>query len=167
MHTKIQFQFERRQIERGEFRVLPAVFKADEMTKQGLAQYCGAVEIQIRGYDEFQLSTACIPEVRIFLRSLAQCWNPRSAAFFCDLHSAFFRLYMLSQLDHLLVVEHDGTADCHLFYWREELEMFRHEAKFGITELGLRASLAEEDIRERQREVSELLSGAFMHPFPS
>ena len=82
MHTKIQFQFERRQIERGEFHVLPAVFNADEMTKQGLAQYCGAVEIQIRGYDEFQLSTACIPEVRIFLRSLAQCWDPRSAAFF-------------------------------------------------------------------------------------
>ena len=155
--NEIHFQFERRQIEQGEYQILLDVFDADEMTPHGLSQSCGTVKIRIAGYEHER--PARVPELRIFLRALGKSWRPGTAAFFCDLRSAFFTLYITSQLNNVIVVE-NPTRFC-VWCRPNELEPIFLEAHSGIAELGERAGLTKKVIRRRQKQFIQELSTVF------
>jgi hypothetical protein len=153
MKTKVNFQFERRHIERGEFQILLDAFDAERMTPEGLAQYCGTVKIQVSGYDNRDERPFRVPELRTFLQALGKRWRPGAAAFFCDVHSAFFNVYLTSQLTVATVVERDLPNDYFVQCRAAELGPVLDEACQGIAEYGARAGMTQSAVERRQQQL--------------
>ena len=122
---------------------------------------CGTLDIKISGYIDCQLNPIVVQEVRSFMRALGRRWRPGSAAFFCDLASAFFFIYACGQLENLVVIDRAASADYVVLPKQDEVENFFREAAVGIYELGQQAGLSTKAIDRRHRQLGGLLSSSF------
>ena len=164
MKQFIHFQFEARQVASLKMEALLGAFDTKTMSDPGLRHYCGSVVIQFHHPDTAP-HPVLNPELRKFMRVLAQRWGPHSAPFFCDVEGPFLRLYFAAQLDHLLVAAY-GEDDAVLVRHRpDELETLLRIALEGILQLGRRAGLTTDQIQGGQEKISELFSTAFTYPF--
>lgn len=155
MKTKAKFIFERRHIEECEFQILLDAFNPDEMSPENLKLFCGSVKVTVGGYAECPERPFRVRELRIFLRELGKVWRPGAAAFFCDVNSAFFSLYLVNQLDNVIIVERDRTNDYFVRCRAAELEPIFAEACRGIAELGHRAGQSKKVIERRQKHFAQ------------
>ena len=163
MKQFIHFQFEARQVASLKMEALLGAFDTKTMSDPGLRHYCGSVVIQFHNPDTAP-HPVLNPELRKFMRVLAQRWGPHSAPFFSDTGGPFLLIYFAAQLDHLLVAAY-GEDDAVLVRHRpDELEALRRIALQGILQLGHRAGLTTDQIQGRQGKISKLFSTAFTYP---
>jgi hypothetical protein len=151
MKTTAKFIFEHRHIEECEFQILLDAFNPEEMSAENLKFFCGAVKVTIRGYAECPERPFRVRELRNFLRELGKSWRPGAAAYFCDVNSAFFSLYLVNQLDNVIIVERDRTNDYFVRCRAAELEPVFAEACRGIAEYGARAGQSKKVVERRKK----------------
>ena len=163
MKQFIHFRFEARQVASLKMEALLAAFDAKTMSDPGLRHYCSSVVIQFHHLDDAP-HPVLNPELRKFLRVLAQRWGPHSAPFFSDLEGPFLLTYFVAQLDHLCVAEYEEDDNFIVRHRPDELEAIRQIALEGILQLGRRAGLSTGEVRRRHRKVANLLSTAFIYP---
>ena len=163
MKQFIYFQFEARQVASLKMEALLAAFDTNTMSNPGLRHYFGSVVIHFHNPDDAP-HPVLNPELRKFLRVLAQRWGPHSAPFFSDLEGPFLLTYFAAQLDHLCVAEYGEVDNFIVRHRPDELEAVRQTALEGILQLGRRAGLSTGEVRRRQRKVANLLSTAFIYP---
>ena len=164
MKQFIHFRFEERQVASLKMEALLAAFDANTMSDPGLRHYCGSVVIQFHQPDDAP-HPVLNPELRKFLRVLAQRWGPHSAPFFSDLEGPFLLTYFVAQLDQLCVAEYEEDDNFIVRHRPDELEAIRQTALEGSLQLGRRAGLTTDQIQGGQQKISELFSTAFTYPF--
>jgi hypothetical protein len=153
MKPKIEFQLERRQIKAVDFQPLLDAFDAEAMTSQELARHYGTLTITLGGYPDRRESPFRVPELRIFLRELGQVWRPGAAAYFCDRHTPFFVLYLMSQLPAVVATECDRTHNYFIQCRQDELEAVIIDAALGFAQLGARAGMTSPTLKRRQKQL--------------
>lgn len=159
MKPKIEFQLERRQIKAVEFQPLLDAFDAEAMTSQDLVRYYGTLTITVDGYPDRGESPFRVPELRTFLRELGQVWRPGTAAYFCDRHTPFFTLYLMSQLQAVVATECDRTHNYFIQCRQDELKAVIIDAAMGFAQLGARAGMTSPTIKRRQKQlIREVMS---------
>ena len=163
MKQFIYFQFEARQVASLKMEALLAAFDTNTMSNPGLRHYFGSVVIHFHNPDDAP-HPVLNPELRKFMRVLAQRWGPHSAPFFCDLEGPFLRKYFAAQLDHLLVAAYREDDAVLVQHRPDELEALRRTALEGILRMGRRAGLTTDQIQGRQGEISNRFSTAFPYP---
>jgi hypothetical protein len=161
MKTKSKIVFERRHIIQQEFQILLDAFNPHSMTPSEMKFLCGTLDIKIGGYIGCQQNPIVVQEVRSFMRALGRRWRPGSAAFFCDLASAFFFIYACGQLENLVVIDRAASADYVVLPRQDEVENFSREAALGLYTLGQKAGLSTSAIHRRQRQLGGLLTSSF------
>ena len=161
MKTKSKIIFERHHVIEQEFQTMVDVFNPQKLTKPSLKLLCGTLDIKIGGYVGCQQNPIVVLEVRTFMRALGQRWGQASAAYFCDLTSPFYFIYLCAQLEHLLVIDRMATADYLVLPRKNEVEHFFREAALGIYTLGQQAGLTTSAIHRRQRQLCKVLASSF------
>ena len=160
METKSKITFEKQHIEDQEFQILLDAFDPQKMTPEGLALYVGSLRVTISGYDA-NLSPIRVPELRTFLQALVKQWGLGAAIHYCDFKSSFFTMILLSQFQHLTVVERDQQNTMVAFCRRSELESFALKALLVLWETGRRAQLKPAVIRRREKQFLTELAMTF------
>jgi hypothetical protein len=131
-----------------------------------LRHHCGSVVIQFN-HPADGLHPILLPELRRFLRVLAQRWGPHSAPFFCEMQSPFLLMYFTAQLDHLWVGDYLTKKDFLVRHRPDELESLRQTANAGLQQFGRRAGLTASEIRRRQLRIARLFATVFIYPLHS
>jgi hypothetical protein len=154
MKPKIEFQLERRQIKAVEFQPLLDAFDAEAMTSQELARHYGTLTITLGGYPDRRESPFRVPELRIFLRELGKVWRPGTAAYFCNRHTPFFVLYLMSQLQAVVALECDRTHNYFIQCRQDELEAVIIDAAKDIAQLSAFGRRQLRNIRRRPKLIT-------------
>ena len=152
MKTKSKIVLERRHIINNEFQTLTESFDAKKLAKPTLKLLCGTLDVRIGGYVGCPQNPIVVPEVRSFMRALGRRWGQASAAYFCDLESPFYFIYLCAQLEHLLVVDRTETKDYLVLPRQAEVETYYRDVALGIYVLGQHAGMATSAIHRRQRQ---------------
>lgn len=153
MKTQSKITLERRHIQDQEFQIFLEAFNPKKMTPEGLAFYAGSLRVTISGYEHTDVSPIRVPELRIFLQALVKQWGLSAAVHYCDLKSAFFTLLVMSQFNHLCVVEFDQQNQMIVYCGRQELESLALQALQGLWEIGRRAGLKPAVIQRREKQL--------------
>ena len=146
-------------VERLDFTPVLELFDDATISQERLRQLCGTLDITFTGYQDEERLPFLIPEVRVFFRAMQKEWP--CAPYFCSLDNPFILIELLSNIEHLTVLENAQSGQLLFRCGRRQLRQYVQQSHRIIEILGKRAAMSGTEIDRRESRFDNYLKMRF------
>ena len=155
-HPKMKYILDKHlHVERLDFTPIFELFDDATISPERLRQLCGTLDITFTGYQGEERLPFLIPEVRVFFRAMQKEWP--CAPYFCSLDNPFILIELLSNIEHLTVLENAQSGQLLFRCGLGQLRQYVRQAHRTIEFLGKRAAMSGTEIHRRQSRFDNYL----------